>query len=101
MISKRHLEIQNRVVRDFVKQALDAGFWIYESGSKHWRTPEEFISDYLEKRLFLKDDFQTRYRIMNPRSGLAAADVMVKKLVEKRTAFENKILDYYMNRDKL
>ena len=74
------------------------GFWIYKQGAKRWRTPEEFISDYLEGRLRLKDDFQQTYRIMNPRSRLAAADVLVKQLVEKRTAFENKILDYYMNK---
>lgn len=99
MVGEKYKEIQHNVVRDFVKQAVISNFWIYEEGAKRWRTPEEFSSDYLEERIHLKDDFQRRFRIMNPRMGLAAADIMVQQLIEKRTAFLNKILDYYMNKN--
>lgn len=95
---ERFKQIQDNVVKDFCQQALNAGYWIYFN--KKWWTPEEFAEQYMANNLQLKDDWMNHYKIMNPRKGLAAADVMVNQILERRNQFENRILDYYVNNTK-
>jgi len=89
---------ENRLVQDFVNTALKNKFWIYKSAGKHWFTPEEFLASYKTGSLNLKEGWHEQYKIMNPQRGIAAAEIMVQELLQKRNAFNQRIIDYYQSK---
>jgi hypothetical protein len=98
MNTDAYKRIADNIVKDFIRTAIESKYWIYDTDFKIWRTPEEFAEQYEDKKLYLKGEWRERYKIMNPRKGLAAATIMVNELVERRLEFENKVLDYYLDR---
>jgi len=92
MVGKVYKANEARLVQDFVNKALRNWFWIYQSAGKHWYIPEEFLDYYNSGYLSLNGDWHDRYKIMNPQRGLAAAEIMVQELHQKRNAFNQRII---------
>lgn len=80
---------------DFVRTALNHKYWIYQPQGKRWWTPEEFAAAYSTGTSTLPEDWMERYKIMNPQKGIAAANIMVKEVDDRRAAFIQRVLDYY------
>jgi hypothetical protein len=91
-------QIADNVVKDFIKSSIEAKYWIFDSSNKIWYTPEEFADAYLTDKIDLLGEWHKRYKIMNPKRGLAAATILVNEMLAKRGELEKRVFDYYLPR---
>jgi hypothetical protein len=89
-------QIADNVVKDFVRSAIEAKYWIFDISNKIWFTPDEFADAYLSDQFDLLGEWHKRYKIMHPRRGLAAATILINEMVAKRAELEKKVFDYYL-----
>jgi hypothetical protein len=81
-----------------VKEALLNKCWIYNSYSKEWFSPEQFLERY--KDVQYQQGWIEHHKIMNPIAGLKAADLQIEKINQKRTDFQQRVFEYYQNKAK-
>lgn len=86
-------------IRGKVEQALNKGFWLYDPSDKRWWTPEEFNTHY-SLTVNIKTEWLDKIRVLDPVDGLKAADHQIESITSRRTAFAQRIVDYYKNRKK-
>jgi len=97
MASSAYFANQATLVKDFIATARKSKFWIYNLDGKRWYTPEEFGEAVEQKKLYLKDGWLEKYKIMNPMKGLEAAEILSQQLNQKKLEFQRRILEYYLN----
>ena len=95
-----YTEQRDSLVRDFVNNAIQSRYWIYKPAEKRWFTPEEFYEKIQSKKLDLRDGWHDDYKIMNPQRGIDAAEIRCKELTDKRVAFQQKVLEYFLSKPK-
>ena len=76
-----------------VQQAQRVDFWLFDTASKEWFTPEEFEIRY-SLDLFERGWYKN-IKVLNPRDGLNAADIQIQKIIEKRAILQDRIINYY------
>jgi len=81
-----------------VKEALRHKCWIYNTATKSWYSPEEFMIKY-EHSTYGQQWFAD-FKIMNPMAGLKAAEIQAQKLNEKKLAFQQRVFEYYQSKLK-
>jgi len=93
-----HRMLREKELKNFVNEALKAGYWIYTPGTKTWDTPEEFMTRYREDRLTLNEGWVVNYKIMNPLKGSAAAAILVQAAIKRKQDFDIKIVEYFQDK---
>jgi len=81
---------------NLVQQAQRVDFWLFDTASKEWFTPEEFVLRY-SIDLFERGWYKN-IKVLNPKDGLNAADIQIQKIMEKRAVLQEKIIDYYRSK---
>lgn len=100
MNEKIYYEQKEKHLRSFVNEAIEARYWIYQPHNKMWYTPEEFYTKYSQTNVDLDNGWLEKFKIMNPLLGLKAADTMISQITERKTGFQQKIIEYYQSKVK-
>ena len=100
MAIKEQIAATNKVaLGNLVVQAQRENFWLFDSTTKEWFSPEEFEKYYGSKELEL--GWYIKIKVLNPAEGLKGADIQIQKIVEKRGILQHRIIEYYrLQQDK-
>jgi hypothetical protein len=79
------------------KQALKEKMWVFDSTSKRWFTPEEFMEMY-QRYDNLDVKWIKALEVRDPYDGLDAADQQLDSICERRFVFEKRIIEYWKSK---
>jgi len=82
------------LIKILVKKAVAEDMWLFDPGSKRWFSPEEFMEMY-DRYDNLDVKWINSIEIRDPYEGLDAADQQVKSIMDRRSIFEKRIIEYY------
>jgi len=98
MATKEQISAINTVaLRNLVIQAQRENFWLFDSVTKEWFSPEEFEKFYGSKEL--EESWYIKIKVLNPSDGLKGADIQIQKIVAKRSILQDRIIKYYQTQE--
>ncbi|WP_214226193.1 hypothetical protein [Pedobacter sp. B4-66] len=86
------------LIRNIVSEALKQKLWVFDRSIKRWFTPEEFLEMY-ERYDNLDTKWLERIEILDPVTGLEAADKQIESILFRKAIFTKRIIEY-MNKKK-
>jgi hypothetical protein len=89
---------QRNGVETMALQATRLNFWIFDTQTKVWYTPEEFIETFAKAPY--QEGLLRRFKALDPMQGLMAADMQIEKILEKKQMLNHRVVDYYRSKIK-
>ena len=84
-------------IKVIVKNALEEKMWVFDPSTKRWFTPGEFMEMY-ERYDNIDPKWIDNIQVLDPIEGLKAADQQIESLLARRTAFAERIVNYWKDR---